>query len=407
MPILLQINSNAVIGSTGRIADQLGDLAIQNGWVSYIAYGRHVGKSKSHLIKIGNKVSIGFHFLFSRLFDRHGFGSYFATQRFIRKVKKIKPDIVHLHNIHGYYINVKLLFQYLDEADIPIVWTLHDFWTITGHCAYIPQNCTAWKNGCNECKCNNTYPKSIINNSSDNWKKKRLLFNLPDKIVITPVSEWLSNHIKKSILANHHIHIIYNGIDVSKFSSISDTLTRERYNIENKFILLGVATKWTTENGFDQILDFSKKLDKDEVIILVGVNASQQKELPNNVIGIAETNSLSELVEIYNNADILLNISSTVTFGLVTVEAMACGTPVIVQANTAGEEIITTNTGFIINDIIEVLPIIKEVKTKGKSHYSEACRKRAVEMFDKEVKFSEYLNLYEEISNGTFVWKKH
>jgi glycosyltransferase involved in cell wall biosynthesis len=406
MPTLLQINSNAVIGSTGRIAEQLGELALKNGWKSYIAYGRHVGGSKSLLIKIGNNVSVGVHFLLSKLFDSHGFGSYYATKRFIKKIKVINPDVIHLHNIHGYYINIKLLFEYLAETNIPIVWTLHDFWPITGHCAYIPKGCDKWIEGCENCQCRKAYPSSLSDNSSANWKKKKAIFNLPDKIVITPVSQWLGNFVKRSYLSDFEIKVIYNGIDTNQFIPIKTNEPRKKYYIGDSFMILGVASKWTEENRYNEIIELSKKLRKNEIIFLVGISATQQRKLPSNIMGIHATDNISELVELYGTADLLLNISATVTFGLITVEAMACGTPVIVLDRTAGSEIVTTQSGFVINDINELFPIIDEVKSKGKAFYSNACRERVVKMFNKEDKFREYFNLYEDIFSGTFKWKK-
>ncbi len=408
MPKLLQINSNAVIGSTGRIVDQLGNLAIENGWVSYIAYGRNVGESKSQLIKIGNKISIGFHFLLSRAFDQHGFGSYFATKTLIRKIKEIKPDVVHLHNIHGYYLNVKLLFEYLAEANIPIIWTLHDFWSITGHCtAPVLFDCDKWQTTCNNCPCKNEYPKSITDNSKKNWIKKRTIFTLPEKMILVPVSNWLGNYISKSYMSIYPINVIHNGIEIDKFSNLPNKKIIEKYNLYNKFRILGVASGWNETNGFNKILDLSLLLPDDAIIILVGVTEEQIKILPKNIIGIRHIKDVTELSSYYALADLYINICKTHSFGLVNIESMACGTPVAVLRDSAGEEIISKDTGFLISDIKEILTIIKEVKAKGKSFYNDACMNRVKSMFNKDAKFSEYLNLYEEIHNDTYKWNKH
>ena len=253
MPTLLQINSNVIIGSTGRIVNQLGNLAIANGWKSYIAYGRSAGESKSKLIKIGDKISIASHYLLSRIFDLNGFGSYFATKKFITIIKAINPDVIHLHNIHGYYINIKLLFEYLSEVNIPIIWTLHDFWPITGHCAApILFECEKWKTGCGKCPqlWDATY-SYFFDRTSTAWDKMNKAFEEFDNLIVATVSPWLSSRaIQSPIFKNRDIVTIENGIDTTKnFYPKVNSHLKAYHNIASEKIILHVTAKFTNDEN--------------------------------------------------------------------------------------------------------------------------------------------------------------
>lgn len=191
---LLQINSIVNSGSTGRIAEEIGQTAIKAGWDSYIAYARKYGSSNSKLIKIGNNIDIKMHGLKTRMFDKHGLASKNATRNFITEIEKIKPDIIHLHNIHGYYINIEILFKYLKYSNIPIVWTLHDCWPITGHCTHFAFiGCEKWKSQCNNCPQKNSYPSSwLFDRSEKNFNLKKELFTSLPNLTLVPVSKWLA-----------------------------------------------------------------------------------------------------------------------------------------------------------------------------------------------------------------------
>ena len=211
MPKLLEINTSANSGSTGRIAEEIGQTAISSGYDSYFAYGRLGRPSKSTLIRIGNNTDIKFHGIESMLFDNHGFGSKAATKKFIAEVERIRPDIINLHNIHGYYLNVKILFEYLANKNIPIVWTLHDCWPFTGHCSYFDRyNCIKWQTGCYACPNSKGYPKSLfLDRSKTNYARKKDLFNRPKNITFVAVCNWMANNVKASFLGGYPIETIY------------------------------------------------------------------------------------------------------------------------------------------------------------------------------------------------------
>lgn len=405
MKTLLQINVSINSGSTGRIAEEIGQKAIELGWKSYIAYGRSSQSSKSIPIKVGSKIGILFHLLHTRLFDNHALGlsSKRATKKLIKEIEIINPDIIHLHNIHGYYINVKVLFNYLSKVDIPVVWTLHDCWSFTGHCAHFEAvGCEKWKTECHSCPLTKRYPASIrIDNSTNNFRVKKRLFNSLSNLTLVPVSSWLKELLPYSFLSNIPAQTIYNGIDLSIFKpNLSKRCDiRSKYKIEEKLLLLGVASIWNDSKGLSDYTKLSKVLKQDEVIMLVGLKPKQINLLPSNVIGIERTDSLDNLVKLYSTADIVLNLSYQESFGLTTVEGLACGTPGIVYNTTASPELLDENSGLIVEagNIDLLREAIDKIKEKRKDYYSANCRNRAELFFNNNDRFQEYIDLYKNL----------
>lgn len=401
MAIILQINTIVNSGSHGRIAEAIANLVLEHGWDSYIAYGRRPRVSNSKLIKIGTKWNIGMHVLQTRLFDKHGFASRRATKKLIKYIDEIHPDIIHLHNIHGYYINIEILFNYLAIANIPVVWTLHDCWSMTGHCSHFDYvDCEKWKTGCFDCPQKNEYPKSIwIDRSTRNYRSKRKLFTSIQNLTIVPVSKWLGDIVNQSFLNEKLVQVITNGIDLTQFVPVVENNVSKALNISGRFIILGVASIWNDRKGLNDFVRLSELLDSQYQIILVGLTSQQQKMLPPTIIGISKTENTNQLVEYYSAADVLLNLSVEETFGMTTVEGFACGTPGLVYNCTASPELVSSDTGFIVEkgDIIGVVNAIKIIHSKGKSFYSTACRERAVQLFNQDERFFEYLNLYNKL----------
>lgn len=404
---LLQINT-CITQSTGRIAQQIGEAAMAKGWESYIAFPARMPmvESKSHLLHIGTQWDQYFHALMTRIFDCCGFLSRRATKRLIKQIDEIKPDIIQLHNVHGYYINVTILFNYLKRSGIPVVWTLHDCWAFTGHCVhYTCVNCYKWKTGCYDCPRKNTYPNSyVFDRSKHNYEaKKKAYANMPN-LTIVPVSYWLGDVTSQSILGSYPIHVIQNGIDVNVFCPRTDAIdkVREKYGLRDKYVILGVATGWSEEVGLSTFFRLRQQLAPDFAIVIVGCTLDILKQLPEGIVGILRTNNVDELAEIYSASDILFNGSYQETFGLVTAEALSCGTPVIVYNSTACPEIVTPEIGYVaeVKDDIQVLKYILDdssLSKDDKNKRSAKCREYAVEHFDREKKYQEYLNLYKKI----------
>lgn len=403
MPTLLQINVVANWGSTGRIAEEIGQVAIAGGWKSYIAYGRGTPQSKSRLIRVGNDGDMYWHGLQSRLLDNHGLASKRATRKLITEIQEIKPDIVHLHNIHGYYLNYEILFQYLAEKDIPVVWTLHDCWAFTGHCAYFTlKGCEKWKTECRECPLQKRYPVSFfIDRSTRNYHTKKEVFTSIPRMIMVPVSEWLGGLVRSSFLSKYPVHPIYNGVDLQIFMPKSNKEEIRKFiEATQPYMLIGVASIWTSSKGIQDYYKLRNYLPIDKyAIVMVGLNKKQIQQLPKGIVGVSRTNSVHELAEYYSAADVVLNLSYQETFGMTTAEGLACGTPGVVYNATASPELINEETGLIVDpgNIVGVADAVRTITARGKQHYSAACRQRAELFFNKADRWKEYVDLYKSL----------
>jgi glycosyltransferase involved in cell wall biosynthesis len=320
-----------------------------------------------------------------------------ATRKLIQDIERFNPDIVHLHNIHGYVLNYRHMFEYLNQKKIPVVWTFHDFWAITGHCAYFYQ-CEKWKFGCGECGKLRDYPRSITDCSRYNLHIKRELFS-NSNLHLVAVSPWMKSYIKESILKEKPITVIPNGVDVQVF--YNRNISKYQDIPDGEYIMLAVAIKWDNRKGLRDYIKLSSLLNDGEKIVLVGLTDKQIKQLPSNVIGLPRTETQDKLAELYSRADVVLSLSYAETFGLTIAESMACGTPVVAYDNTAQGDLLTEDTGVKVKtgDVDGVYKAIQEVKIKGKEFYSHACRTRAEEHFDKDKCFKKYIELYETLLN--------
>lgn len=398
---LLLINTTANSGSTGRIAEEIGQSAIDNGYDSYFAYGRLGRDSQSHLIKIGNKFDIKAHIIESRLFDNHGFASRQSTIKLVEEIKKIKPDIINIHNLHGYYLNVEILFRYLAQIQIPIVWTLHDCWPFTGHCSHFMRvKCERWKSECFSCPNKKGYPASyLLDRSTHNYNIKKRIFTSVDNVTIVTPSKWLESNIKQSFLKQHSLTTIYNGTDLNIFKPTDCWTFGDRLQIKNCKVILGVASVWTKWKGIEDFLSLSKMLSKDYRIILVGLNDKQISSLPENIIGVKRTENVKQLAELYSIADVFVNPTYVDNFPTTNIEALACGTPVITYKTGGSPESIDLDTGIVIEqgNILQLKSAIEHVAS-NKELYTAACRKRAEKHYDKNERFNDYVELFNRLT---------
>lgn len=404
MPKLLQINVTANRGSTGRIAEQIGEKALAAGWESFIAYGRDFGASKSHLIKIGSQWSVLWHALMARITDKHGLYSKLATKRLVCRIEEIKPDIIHLHNIHGYYVNYKILFDYLRKANIPVVWTLHDCWTMTGHCTHFEYaKCDRWKAGCYDCPEKKSYPSSLlIDRSRKNYIEKRRLFTSVKNMTIVPVSNWLEGIVKESFLGKYNVEFIRNGTDISTFRPLSNDI-KERYGIPDKNVVLGVASPWGFRKGLEDFFELHRHISGDEYqIVLIGLSEDQIKQLPKGIIGLTRTESVEELAQWYSVADVFVNPTYEDTYPTTNLEAISCGTPVVTYRTGGSPESVTASTGRVVEkgDIAGLAKAVEELCVEDRAEMRKRCRDYAVKNFNKEDNYTAYLKLYENILNN-------
>jgi len=327
------------------------------------------------------------HYVESLLFDAQGLGSRFATKRFIKWIDSIKPDLVHLHNIHGCFLNYPILFKYFMEQHIPIIWTLHDCWPFTGHCVYFDRvGCEKWKTGCSNCPQTKEYPKSLMDKSKINFSSKKSSFaSLPD-LTIVPVSNWLSGLVGESYLSKYPRKVIHNGIDLSIFSpkdSIPVILLKNDIEL-SKNIVLGVADGFDKRKGVDDFVSLAKMLGESYQIVMVGV---QNKIDVPGILALGRTKNQYELAELYSTASVFINPTYEDNFPTTNIEALACGTPVVTYKTGGSPEAINERTGLVVEkgNISELAHAIKTI-----------CE-RAVANFDMNERFMDYIQLYNQL----------
>ena len=344
----LFINSVAGIGSTGRIVAETCRELMKEGHECVLAFGRDKANCDDiPTVQIGTKLDTRIHGLRCRLLDDHGFGSGGATRNFLRWVRQYDPDVIWLHNIHGYYIHIGELFDYLRTCGKQIRWTLHDCWAFTGHCAYFDMvGCGKWKTGCHDCPQKREYPASLVlDGSRRNYdEKKRLFTGIPNLTLQVP-SHWLKGRVQQGFLKEYPVEVVYNTVDRDVFKPTAGDF-RERHGLEGKKLLLGVASVWDRRKGLEDFLELAKLLEEPYRIVLIGLSQRQIRNLPENVLGLPRTNSLLELVQAYSTADLFLNPSAEETFGMTTLEALYCGTQAVVYEDTACEEIVDAFGGM-------------------------------------------------------------
>ena len=388
VPTLLQLNCTANWGSTGKIAEQIGLKTKVAGWDCYMACGRSSNPSQLQVIKVGNKPTVLWHYAENRLLDNEGLASRWATRQLVKQIEAIKPDVIQLHNIHDHWLNYRILFEYLNATDIPVVWTFHDCWAFTGHCPhFVTVNCEKWKTGCFECPLNN----SLVDRSQRNFQLKKQLFSANKNLHVVTVSQWLHDFVKQSFLGDKDVSVIHNGIDLNVFRP-----NGKKSN--GKFQILGVSSVWHQSKGLYDFYKLRESLDVEQFdITLVGLKPEQIQQLPEGIKGIERTNSVQELAALYSQAHVLVNPTYADSFPTVNLEALACGTPVITYRTGGSPEAVDSKTGVVIEqgDVTALANAIMQMREKPLS--SVDCRKHAEEHFDKDKCFEKYVELYREL----------
>ena len=391
---ILQINSVYDYGSTGKIVKRIHDYLLANGVDAYVIYGRTgaVGDQNNaikdnHVFYINNNLEANYHLINSVIFDKHGLYSRRNTQRIIEKIKEIKPELIHLHNIHGFYLNYRDFFAFLKEINIPVVWTLHDCWAYTGFCSYYDYNeCEGFKTGCKNCRFKNVYPYKLFNHAAQNFEiKEKSFLGLKNLTIVTP-SNWLAGEVGQSYLKECPRFVIHNDVDLTEFKFHRDEELLRKYQIENKKICLAVSNVWTAQKGYAEYLKLATMLPNDWVLVMIGLTAKQIAKLPANIIGIERTKSKSELASWYSNAEVLVNLSLEDNYPTVNIEAMACELPII-GYRTGGIVEQLAEDGYLVDkyDLASVVKIIQETQFIKKPHqFTNEMVSKYLELYYKE-----------------------
>lgn len=397
---VLQINTVYGNGSTGSIAKAIHDLCREH-QIRCVCAHRCVGQGQKPLedsVSISSKWDSRIHGQLSRFTMFKGAGSVFKTLMFLKKVSRYAPDVIHLHNLHGSYINLPLLFGYIKRHRIPVVWTLHDCWAFTAICSHFAvAGCGRWKTGCHDCPQKKRFSAAPVDLTPSVWRAKRKWFTGLDQAVVVTPSHWLENLARNSFLGQYQVQTIYNGIDLDVFTEVQSDF-RAQHGLENKKIVLGVAFDWSYEKGLDVFTELSGRLGDEYQIVLVGTNPEIDQKLPENILSIHRTNNQRELAEIYSAADVFVNPTREEVLGLVNIEALACGTPVITFQTGGSPECVDSTCGVVV-PVDDVDAVEREIlRTCTRKPYSkEACRNQAMR-FDKRQCLNEYLRLYESLA---------
>lgn len=389
---VFQINTVCGVGSTGRIATDLYHVLKKEGHSCCIAYGRGKAPADVDSYKIGSTAEFYLHTFFSRLTDGEGLFSEGATRRLLKKIQEYDPDIIHLHNIHGHYLNYPILFRFLKSYHRPVVWTLHDCWSFTGHCAHFDYvGCQLWQEGCQNCPQLKSYPQSYgIDHSAENYARKKELFTGIERLHIVTPSQWLADLVKKSFLKEYPVTVIHNGIDTSVFKPTESDF-RKQHGLENKKILLGVASPWTPRKGLQDFIKLAPMLPENWKIVLVGLSKRQLAHLPSNILGLERTNNTKELAQIYTAADVFFNPTYEDNYPTTNLEAIACGTPVITYDTGGSPESAGAGSHAVLHksDLLGALELLRNLMADRV--YSDKNK------IDKYILFSAYVGLYSSI----------
>lgn len=401
---VLQINAVYGKGSTGEITRDISAVALECGWDSYVAcpiMPSDITK-ETGIILIGNSLDHKLHAIFSRLFGLQGYYSHIATFIFLKKIEAISPNVIHIHNIHSNYLNINMIFRYIRRKRIPTVISLHDCWYYTGKCYhYLYDNCSRWKEKCGSCP---RLKKEIPSYLGDYTRlvladRKKYIGNNP-YVYVVGVSDWITSEAKKSVLKSRVFGTIHNGVDLSVFAPKNDNL-RKKLQLTDKFVILGMANKWLSEDNIDTLRYITEKIDKNSALVLIG--CKRDSALPVGVIGIPFVKDRNLLASYYSMADVFVNVTKVDTLPTVNIESIACGTPVVTYDSGGSAEIVDEATGCVVpyGDYKELFRCIEFVKKKGKKYYSNSCVERSRAKYDNRSCYKEYVSLYENILKNT------
>ncbi len=398
---VLQINAVNKLSSTGRTSYEMSEYLNSHGIDCCVSFSK--GPTTEHSYRIGNNRDTKVHGLFSRLSGKQGYFSKKATKDLINFMDEYMPDIVVLRNLHGNFINLPLLFDYLAKKDVATVAVLHDCWFFTGRCChYTSAGCYKWQSECNNCPQLNKYNKSwFFDKSRTMHKDKKEYFSSLSKLAVVAVSKWLRDEATKAPVFENakEITYIYNWINTDLFKSVDSDNLRAKHNLQDKKVLLAVAASWSSEKGLDTVKEIGDRLNENQRMILIG-RLPEGTLLSDRVINIAPTESAEELVKYYSMADVFIQPSLEETFGKVSAEALSCGTPVVCFDSTASPELIGDNCGAVskVGDIEGMLENINSILSKDKAEYSADCRAFVEENFSMEKNLIKYTELFDRLT---------
>ena len=400
---LAQINV-ASYGSTGRIMCQIQERALAEGYEAHSYFGRgNIPQGPGTYTRIEGMTSVLWHVAKGRLFDKMGHGSTVATRKLVGLLREEQPDIVHLHNLHGYYLNLDNLFGYLRESGVKVVWTLHDCWAFTGGCAYFLEcGCDQWKTACRTCSQTHVFPKRYIDRSAREYDWKKELFTGLPNVMLTAPSQWLADLARQSFLKDYPVRVVHNGIDTETFQPLPP---EEQAAVKAKLgmasdgkMILGVANMWDARKRLDAMITLAEDMKDEATVVAVGLSEKQKANLPEGMIGITRTENVNELARLYGAADVFVSTSVEESFSLVVAEAMACGTPIVCVDGGGCKELIEDGVGLVVpRDDRQALKEAVQAVLIRREDFAASCRKRCVENYSRDRMVDGYIEVYKTI----------
>lgn len=395
---VFQLNTYCGVKSTGRIACEIAKLVTADGGACRIGYGVPgiSEDAEPFAFQIGTPAERKVHAALRKLADAEGYGSYRATQSLIREMKAFQPDLIQLHNLHGCYLHLESLFSYLKKSDVPVVWTLHDCWPFTGHCAYFDFcGCTRWQSECHDCPQQKSYPVCIgLDGSKRNYRLKKSWFSQLSRLILVTPCKWMKGPLSASFLGTYPVRVIVNGVNRDVFHPVRSDL-RNRYSLEGRKVCLSVASEWDARKGLAYLPQAAEKLGEGYRFVVIGLDDRQRASLPSGMIGLAQTADAQELAAWYTLADCFVNPTLEDNMPMVNLEALACGTPVATFATGGCPEAIDDACGLAVppKDVEALCGAIRKLASQDRT---QACLERA-RRFDADRTFRSYLSLYKEL----------
>ena len=392
---IVQINAVYGYGSTGVIVKDIQSACRQEGWQCHVAYS-HTNQQVIDGYHMGNVFSDKLHAALSRISGKQGYFSKISTWRLLRYLDSLRPDIVHLHNLHGSYINLPMLLRYLAKRNIKTVVSLHDCWFYTGGCShYTAVGCDRWKAHCGHCpRRYEEFPALLWDGSEKQLADRVRLFGAIKNLTVVGVSQWITNEAKQKVFRHAHCLSIHNGIDTAFFHPVTSSF-RRRYQLEGKFVILAPANKWFLDINKETFSYFSFHLTDDMVMVFIG-NGADEGRMNERMLNVGFVASREEIRDIYSAADVMVNCTREESLSLLNVEVQACGTPVVTYANTGVRETVDNRCGYAVaNGNAETLwESMINVKKEGKAGYSTECRAWAYMEFDRQKNYQKYIQMY-------------
>lgn len=394
--------------STGNIMLNIARVSRERGHIAVTASKKtkmssDLKRGDTNHIYIGSRVENTIHRYFSWITDLQDCGTIWGTIKLIYQIGRLKPDLIHLHDVVGWYLHIGILFRYLKRKKIPVVWTFHDCWAFTGRCIYFDAvKCERWKTECGHCPQKHYMPGSwYFDNSGWNFRRKKRLFTSLDNLTIVTPSVWLKDLTQESFFSNFPIKVINNGINLNKFKPTQGTIYDD-IRAAGKPVVLGVAATWSVRKGLNDFLRLAEELGDDYLFFIVGVSGDEVPHTATNIKCLARTHNIEELAEIYSAANVLVNPTYEDNFPTVNLEALACGTPVVTYRTGGSPESVSSKTGRVVEqgDFTALKKAVEEICELGKEHFSEYCLEQSLK-YNMTDRFNDYVDLYEQISSGS------